>query len=102
MVTSKNREIYCPFCSAGAVYRYGRIKTGKQRYLCMMCGRQFLPGVERLGIKNRPFCYECGRLMHLYKKENGFLRFRCSCYPQCKSYTKIKMKKEMINELLHA
>ncbi len=95
-------EICCPRCNAIAIYKNGKIKTGKQRYLCMICGRQFILSDKRLKIVNRPACPACGRLMHFYRRGDGVMRFRCSCYPECKTYAKISIKKEIKNELLHA
>jgi ssDNA-binding Zn-finger/Zn-ribbon topoisomerase 1 len=37
--------------------------------------------------------------MHLYKKEKEQFRFRCSNYPACKTYIKMK-KGDLKNELL--
>jgi len=95
-------EIQCPVCTSKAIYKYGKIKTGKQRYLCMICGKQFTIGGRRTEIKDKPYCPECGKSMHLYKREGELIRFRCSCYPDCKTYSKIAKKKEIKNELLHA
>jgi transposase-like protein len=99
---AEENEIQCPFCESGAVYKYGKIKTGKQRYLCMICGRQFTPGVKRTEMKDKPVCPACGRSMHLYMREDSVIRFRCSYYPECKTYVKVGKKKETKNELLHA
>jgi transposase-like protein len=95
-------EIQCPFCKSEAIYKYGKIKTGKQRYLCMICGRQFTLGVRRTEMADKPLCPECGSPMHLYRREGEVVRFRCSCYPECKTYVKVGKKKETKNELLHA
>ena len=105
MVNAKgydSQTIQCPACKAEAIYKYGHIRTGKQRYLCMMCGRQFTLGVRRVLMQERPRCPECGRPMHVYKQDNNILRFRCSGYPVCKSYTKISLTKEVKHESLHA
>jgi DNA-directed RNA polymerase subunit RPC12/RpoP len=99
---AEDYEIECPFCKSEALYKYGKIKTGKQRYLCMMCGKQFTLGVRRIEMKDRPFCPGCGRPMHVYRRESEVIRFRCSCYPECKTYAKTLKKKEIKNELLHA
>jgi transposase-like protein len=95
-------EIQCPFCRAEAIYKYGKTRTGKQRYLCVMCGRQFILGVKRFGMEDRPGCPVCGRSMHVYKREYNIIRFRCSHYPECRTFTKISIKKEIIHGLLHA
>jgi transposase-like protein len=98
---SNKTEIKCPECNCDAVYKYGKIKTGKQRLICLMCGKQFTPGSERLEAKGKPICPACGRQMHLYKIEGEVIRFRCSAYPACKTFKKFRIKEEG-NELLHA
>jgi transposase-like protein len=84
--------IKCPDCGSEAYYRYGRTMNGKQRARCLMCGRQFIIGSGRQRVKNRPDCPRCGKMMHLYKKEQNSLRFRCSGYPTCKTYAKIDLE----------
>lgn len=32
----------CPNCQSSQIIKYGRIHTGKQRYRCHDCGRQFV------------------------------------------------------------
>jgi DNA-directed RNA polymerase subunit RPC12/RpoP len=95
---SEDNDTQCPVCQSKALYKYGKITSGKQRYLCMICGRQFALGVKRIEIKDRPVCPKCGRPMHLYRREGGIIRFRCSCYPDCKTYAKVGKNKETINE----
>jgi hypothetical protein len=96
------KEVKCPFCSSGAVYKYGKIKSGKQRFYCIICGRQFTHNARRILCDFRPTCRKCGTMMHIYKREKDFTRFRCAHYPQCKTYIKILIKKEPMNELLSA
>jgi transposase-like protein len=88
----KELEIKCPSCSAEALYRYGKAWTGKQRFLCLICGRQFTFGARRAEPKEKPICIKCGRPMHLYKREAGMIRFRCSGYPICKTFQKVEAK----------
>ncbi len=99
---SEAKEVLCPYCAAGAVYKYGKIKSGKQRYFCILCGRQFTPDARRVIPHERPFCPVCGRMMHVYKKEFDALRFRCAGYPDCRMYVKIPLEKEAKDELLSA
>ncbi|WP_373878670.1 IS1/IS1595 family N-terminal zinc-binding domain-containing protein [Desulforhabdus amnigena] len=84
--------VKCPRCGAETVYRYGKTKQGKQRYLCLACGLQFTPGSRRVEPAERPVCPACGKPMHVYKRENGATRFRCSNYPECKCFKKILEK----------
>jgi ssDNA-binding Zn-finger/Zn-ribbon topoisomerase 1 len=62
----------------------------------LLCGRQFVIHPTRRNIKNSPSCPECGGVMHCYMREAEYVRFRCSNYPKCKSYFKIR--KENIDE----
>ena len=81
----------CPNCQTDALYRYGKAWTGKQRYVCLLCGKQFTPGSTRKEWKDKPLCPDCGKVMHFYQRGKGFVRFRCSGYPVCKSYLKINI-----------
>jgi len=87
-------EIRCPSCEGDAVYRYGRIKTGAQRFICLVCGMQFTPGAKKALLKGKPLCPECGKTMNVYKLEGLVIRFRCSGYPVCKTFRKYTMKEE--------
>lgn len=84
----------CPDCDSDAVYKYGKAWTGKQRFLCLMCGMQFTKDAKKLLVKGKPVCPECGKNMHVYKIEGEVIRFRCSDYPACKTFRKFKMKEE--------
>jgi len=83
-------QVKCPWCCSEALYKYGKARTGRQRFLCLMCGKQFTDGARRALFKGKPDCPECGRHMYVYKSESGILRFRCSGYPACKKYKKIR------------
>jgi len=96
LYVAKNVEIKCPSCDSDALYRYGKAWTGKQRYLCLICGRQFTTGNGRTEGMNNPRCPACGKLMHIYRRENSTIRFRCSGYPSCKTFKKIRTKEEGI------
>ncbi|NTU41747.1 MAG: Insertion element protein [Nitrospirales bacterium] len=88
-------EIICPKCSSGAVYRYGRTKTGKQRFRCLMCDRQFSHAPGRHTVEGKPLCPICGKIMHLYRMEEGLIRFRCSGYPDCRNFRKFRINEEV-------
>jgi transposase-like protein len=81
-------KVSCPQCASEAVYRDGKARTGKQRYLCLLCGMQFTAS-SRTRVQQRPSCPACGRIMHLYKNEQTAVRFRCSRYPACNTYMKV-------------
>jgi len=63
-------KLPCPTCGSPAVYRDGRTRAGKQRFICLMCGRQFVPGSERNFPDKRPLCPTCGAPMHLYQADH--------------------------------
>ena len=87
-------EIHCPRCASAALYRFGHVRSGYQRYICLFCGRQFIPGHERPLVLSRPTCAACGAGMHLFKKKAESTVFRCSHYPACRSYLKVKEGRE--------
>ena len=82
-------EIRCPRCGASAFNRYGKSPSGRQRYICLLCQRQFVQDSGPLNETARPRCPECGRPMHVYRRERGLVRYRCSGYPLCKRFVKI-------------
>jgi transposase-like protein len=91
-------RIQCPECSSDAVYKYGHTSAGKQRFLCLLCERQFIVNRENLTFKKRPSCPACGKPMHSYMKSADHIRFRCSDYPQCKTYLKVsEVEFEVLN-----
>jgi DNA-directed RNA polymerase subunit RPC12/RpoP len=82
---SKQSSGQCPRCNSEAFYKYGKTRHGKQRFRCLLCGRQFGDTV-RVELKNRPLCRICGQKMHVYKRDSGIIRFRCSGYPVCRNF----------------
>lgn len=50
------------------------------------------PWRKKQEIQGKPICPECGNLMHLYKIEGEVIRFRCSGYPECKTFKKFMIK----------
>ncbi len=79
----------CPRCGAEAIYRYGRTKAGHTRYLCQVCRRQFtLNAPVWLSAAERPACPACGLPMHVYMRQRTLTRFRCSDYPNCRTFLK--------------
>jgi ssDNA-binding Zn-finger/Zn-ribbon topoisomerase 1 len=86
----------CPACGSLAVNKYGKFYSGKQRFICLMCGRQFLPGWERSIIAHRPLCPVCNQPMYRYLNHNNCARFRCSQYPHCRIYVKQERNSEEI------
>lgn len=87
---SRDATIECPRCQSKALYRNGKTYYHQQRYLCLMCGRQFVPGRQRDYGGTRPKCPSCGAKTHLFKKKEGKERvFRCCRYPLCRTYVKV-------------
>jgi DNA-directed RNA polymerase subunit RPC12/RpoP len=81
--------IVCPKCASPALYRFGHVRSGLQRYVCLICGRQFIPGHERRAPRVRPACPECASDMHVFKKLESGTVFRCSRYPECRGYLNV-------------
>ena len=84
------KRIACPKCDSLALYRFGHVRSGLQRYLCRMCGREFIPGHERIFPQRRPACGTCGTGMHLFKKNGASTVFRCGRYPACRTYVRLE------------
>jgi transposase-like protein len=87
-------KVVCPNCGSEAIYRYGRVASGKQRYICIICRKQFSPAARRPEPRNKRVCPECGAIMHVYMKTDETVRYRCSNYPECKTYIKDNSEKE--------
>lgn len=81
-------EIKCPYCQVDTVYRYGKNRNGKQRFYCLSCSRQFVHGARRILLEDRPDCPDCGKKMYLYRRGTNGWHFRCSGYPECRTYLK--------------
>ena len=88
-----NSKIRCPRCNSDAWYKYGKTKNQKDRYLCLVCNRQFVPGTKREEPVARPTCPTCGKTMHVYMRNSRYTRFRCADYPECRTFLKL-MKEE--------
>jgi transposase-like protein len=82
-------RVVCPVCKSFAVYKNGHARGGIQRYLCLLCNRQFLPGHERVFPETRPACPRCSEEMYLFKKKEAYDVFRCAHYPVCRTYVKV-------------
>ncbi len=87
------RVIRCPDCNSDAIYHYGKSHNGKDRFICQLCDRQFVADTKKLQIEKRPICPKCGKSMHVYMRNDEIIRFRCSDYPQCKTFIKNNVKK---------
>jgi DNA-directed RNA polymerase subunit RPC12/RpoP len=81
-------DVQCPRCHSEAVNKYGSVSGGKQRYICLVCDRQFIANPAKKQFKNRPQCPKCGKPMHSYMQGPDYIRFRCSDYPRCRTFLK--------------
>lgn len=84
--------IKCPNCQGEALNKYGKTANGKQRYICLVCNRQFVENGSRHSMEDRPVCPNCGKQMHIYRTTKGLTRYRCSNYPQCRGFAKVETK----------
>jgi DNA-directed RNA polymerase subunit RPC12/RpoP len=92
----------CPACDSEAVYKYGKTRQGKQRFLCLNCNRQFVLKSAKMRMKNSPRCPACGKKMHVYMHEADGTRFRCSDYPLCRTFIKVpNLKDDQLREVHH-
>jgi transposase-like protein len=100
IVRTSYREatISCPRCGSKALNKYGHLKSKKQRYLCLVCNRQFVWPQSSNPIPYRPHCPACGQRMHVYARDQKVIRFRCREYPNCRNYLKID---KTINASIH-
>lgn len=81
--------VVCPRCASEAIYRYGKNAAGHKRYLCQVCRRQFTQAARIwLSAAERPTCPACGKPMHVYMRTAALTRFRCSDYPNCRTFLK--------------
>lgn len=72
----------CPRCNSKQLYKFGKDpKTGKQKYRCINCKRQFRLGdgygKERIKHPWMPKCPKCQNRMSVYKWRRYFKRLRC-------------------------
>lgn len=70
----------CPRCHKTDLHKYGKDpKTGKQKYQCQNCKRQFKEGDQSSNERARkyPKCPKCNRALEIYKWRRHFKRLRC-------------------------
>lgn len=78
-------SICCPKCNnSHLLYRYGKDKSGFQKYLCRNCKHQFAPDNPacREPVKYPP-CPKCGKASFLHHDYMHYSNFRCGdkkCY----------------------
>ena len=81
---AKLYTIGCPRCNSHLLYRFGKDKSGFQKYLCRKCNHQFAPdNPAKARFKNYPSCPRCGKASFLHHDYDHYSNFRCSdkrCY----------------------
>ena len=80
--------LQCPRCRSDAYYRYGKTASGRPRFLCKVCNRQFSIKLKAFSEEARPCCPVCSKTMHVYMRFADGIRFRCSDYPRCRTFLK--------------
>ena len=93
-VATVRADIRCPACGADAINRYGSTRNGKRRFLCLVCGRQFVWPAARAEAAERPNCPRCGAPMHVYMRRTSVTRYRCRNYPKCRTFVKVDKSQE--------
>lgn len=90
-------KLNCDRCKGTAVYKFGKDRSGYQKYRCLACHRQWAPenpGVRFLERKERGIklsCPLCARPMYLFKSFPSYLRYRCAGYRDRKSHCAHKL-----------
>ncbi|WP_196596027.1 IS6 family transposase [Pectinatus frisingensis] len=81
---TKSYQICCPKCNNHQnFYRYGKDKDGNQKYLCRVCGHQFVPYANttsksgRSRIRSYPICPICGKAMFLHHEHKYYSNYQC-------------------------
>jgi ssDNA-binding Zn-finger/Zn-ribbon topoisomerase 1 len=87
--------IRCPRCGSEAIYRFGNTASGKRRFICQVCSRQFITDYSsnKLDLAERPTCRLCAAAMHVYMRDAQIIRFRCSRYPECRGFASLDRQK---------
>jgi len=101
MYAAGKRDDRCSVCGSTALNKNGKTVCGKQRHICLICGRQFADHSSKIMLKDKVTCESCGMPMHIYKSDCRYIRFRCSGYPECRTYKTIDIG-EVNYEILHA
>lgn len=82
---AKLYQIHCPKCNNNhSFYRYGKDKSGFQKYLCRKCGHQFAPDAPAAKPRQRryPSCPVCGKATFLHHDMEHYINYRC-CDKRC-------------------
>ena len=88
--------IKCPRCHSGAFNKNGKTIGGKQRFICLVCNRQFVSDSPQIWMDSRPLCPVCGKKMHVYRTDKDFTRYRCSNYPTCRGFARVLLERDSL------
>lgn len=95
---SKNFNICCPECFSKNLYKYGKDKTGKQKYQCKTCHKQFTKNSSAKQKLNYPKCPICGAGTYLHHDYEHYSRFKCNS-KKC-NHIHVVLKKSVFYEPL--
>lgn len=95
---SKNFNICCPDCFSKNLYKYGKDKTGKQKYQCKNCQRQFTLNSSTKPKLDYPKCHICGAGTFLHHDYEHYSRFKCNS-KKC-NHVHVVLKKSIFYESL--
>lgn len=73
-------RVYCPKCNNNhSFYRYGKDKSGFQKFLCRNCNHQFAPdNPSKKRLSKYPSCPRCGKTSFLHHDYLYYSNFRCA------------------------
>ena len=75
---SKNFNICCPDCFSKDLHKYAKNRTGKQKYRCKNCLRQFTLNSNTKPKLNYPKCPICDAGTFLHHDYEHYCRFKCN------------------------
>jgi transposase-like protein/DNA-directed RNA polymerase subunit RPC12/RpoP len=71
-------SIKCPKCNnKHSFYRYGKDKSGYQKYLCRKCNHQFAPDNPNSRASKHPRCPMCNKASFLHHDHKYYSNYRC-------------------------
>lgn len=95
---SKIFNICCPDCFSKNLSKYGKDKTGQQKYRCKTCQRQFTKESSAKHKLNYPKCPICGAGTYLHHDYEHYSRFKCNS-KKC-NHIQVVLKKSVFYEPL--
>ena len=95
---SEKFNICCPNCFSKELYKYGKDKTGQQKYRCKTCQRQFTKEFSAKHKLNYPKYPICGAGTYLHHDYEHYSRFKCN-FRKC-NHIHVVLKKSTFYEPL--